>query len=215
MDAATKALSTYTYTATGLTEKLLFPDAWLNYSIAATETKKAGVNDPDFVVFKTNGAGSQGVFTEFFDPATEEELYFIMPLPNSWIPESDIKATVKWIPASTGNANEFVKWGLEYTWQNIDGIYSNTTIITSDASSAITATTSGDSVMNIDKHYITYIDTISGTGITNNSVLFGRIFRDATDSTDDYTDDAGLVSINFNMQVDTMGSAEEYQKYGG
>jgi hypothetical protein len=24
-----------------------------------------------------------------------------------------------------------------------------------------------------------------------------------------------LVSINFNMQVDTMGSAEEYQKYGG
>jgi hypothetical protein len=186
---------------------------WDDLKVPALTTKLFGVSDPDFVVYKTDGAGSRGVFLYWFDKLLEEEVFFIVQLPHSYKQGSDIRPHVHWLPKTTGGAGLFVKWGLEYTWANINGVYAaNTTIITTDASSSSTATTSGDNIMTIDKHYVSSFPSITGTGKTISSMLICRVFRDATDATDDYDDDAGLLEFDIHFEKDTVGSRLEMTK---
>jgi hypothetical protein len=166
--------------------------------------------------FKDDGAGSVGVFVwAFADQAVvgnEEQMYFQAQLPHSYKEGSDIRAHIHWSPAVGGAAGEFVKWGLEYTWQNVDGVFGNTTIITSDASSAATATTSGDGTLIAGKQYITSLGTINGTGKTISSMLVCRIFRNSSDATDDLAQSAFGFEVDFHFELDTMGSLQAISK---
>jgi hypothetical protein len=156
------------------------------------------------------------VFAWSFDDeavvGNEEQLFFAVQLPHAWAPGTDLEAHIHWSPAVSGGANQFVKWGLEYTWQNIDGTFGNTTIITSNASGAATATTSGDSTLTADKHYVTKIGTISGSGKLISSMLICRIFRNSSHADDDLAQAAFAFEIDFHHQIDTMGSRQEYIK---
>jgi hypothetical protein len=62
------------------------------------------------------------------------------------------------------------------------------------------------------RHIITPIGTITGTGKNLSSMLVCRLYRDATGSlaTDDYSDDAGLLEIDFHYQIERPGSRDEY-----
>jgi hypothetical protein len=135
---------------------VLVQSVWDDLRVPLTSGLIGASNPPSLVQFMDNGAGSVGVYVRSFaDQAVagnEEQMWFQAQLPHTYKEGTDIKAHIHWSPAVSGAAGEFVKWGLEYTWANVDGTFGNTTIIASDASSASTATTSGDSALTADKH---------------------------------------------------------------
>ena len=186
---------------------------WDDLRVPVTSTTLGGTKDPGFSVYKTNGSGSQGVFLYFFDNNTEEELYFTMQIPHCYKFGTDLSPHLHMIVPSTGAAGQFVRWGLEYTIASIGDSFSNTNIIYSDASTATTATSSGDSTLIADKHYLVSFPNIDGSAITSvSTMLLCRLFRDATDGTDDYPNDAGLLEFDCHFQIDTLGSRLEYIK---
>lgn len=178
---------------------------WNDICVAVTSTTRGGSKDPTFAVIKDNGAGSQGVFTFFFDQTIEEEVYFSVEMPHGWKEESDIKPHVHWFPV-TDLSSTNVEWGLEYFWTNVAATIPNTTIINSytpiAAHTPVTAY----------KHVITELGTISGTGKTISSILMCRVYRIAGSVNDDYADDAGVLQIDFLYQSDQLGSTGEYSK---
>lgn len=182
---------------------------WEDLRVPLVSAKAGASNMPDFAQFADDGAGSAGVFVYAFDNAAEESLFFVAQLPHSYKGGTDIFPHVHWSPNGTGAAGQFVKWGLEYTWANRQGVYGNTTIITTDASSAATATRSGDGTMLDHKHYESLFDAIDGTGKTLSSILICRMFRDATDADDDYPNDAFGFELDFHFEIDTPGSLTE------
>jgi hypothetical protein len=182
---------------------------WEDLRVPVTSTKLGGTKDPGFAVFKDNGSGSQGVFINWFDKTTEEELYFAVQVPHCYKLGSDIEPHVHWTPAANGGAGAVVSWGLEYTWAEIGSSFGNTSIIYSNTHYP------GDGSLVAGKHYLTDFATISGDGINSvSSMLCCRVFRDAggTGATDDYDDDAGLIEIDFHFQIDTLGSRQELAK---
>jgi hypothetical protein len=180
---------------------------WEDLRVPVTSTTKGGSKDPGFEVFKTNGAGSQGVFTYWFDKNAEEELYFTVQFPHSW-DATPIYPHVHWVPKSAdAGGTETVEWGLEYTWVNIDGTYGDTTIVYAKSASGLTTAY---------KHILTSFTAITpgaGTQDGISSMMVCRIFRNATDAVDDtYDDDAGLLEFDIHYAMNTMGSKTELAK---
>lgn len=178
---------------------------WDDIRVPVTSTKLGGSRDPGFTVFKTNGAGSQGVFIYWFDASIEEEIYFTVQMPHSWKEGTDILPHVHWIPSTTPDntpTQQRVSWGLEYAWANIGDVFpTNTTVITNNT---IYPT---DTELVQYKHYLTQLSDIVGTGKTISSMLVCRLFRNATSvAYDTYEHDAGLLEIDFHFEQDTIGS---------
>ena len=189
-------------------------DGSLSYEGAATRyddlkvpvssTTKGGSKDPGWGILRNNG-GSQGVFIQWFDPGNEEELYFTAQMPHQWKEGTEIYPHVHWT-AATNVGSDKVVWGLEYTWANVGVVFGNTTIITGSDPIVAIGTVSAF------EHAITSLGTVIGTGNTLSSMLVCRIFRKATDDTDTYAADAGLLEIDFHFQIDSDGSRQEYIK---
>lgn len=175
-----------------------------------------GTNPPTLAQFMDNGAGSVGVFAWAFShqalPADEEQMFLAIQMSHKYKEGTDIVVHIHWTPRVAGAANEFVKWGFEYTWQDVDGTFGNTTIITSDASTPATATTSGDTTLVVDKHYVTLIGTISGTGRDISSMLICRVFRNSSHADDDLIQDAFAFELDLHFEVNTMGSRYAFSK---
>jgi hypothetical protein len=190
----------------------LFGDATTvdDLRVPVTSTRVSGSKDPDFAVFSTDGAGSQGVFAYWFDKSLEEELYFIVQLPHAWSQGSNIKPHVHWTPKTDGAEGAFVRWGLEYTWANVGGTFGNTSIVYADVSSAETATHAEDSVVLANKHYVTSLPSLDGTGKLLSGIINCRVFRDTANDT--YSDDAGLLEIDFHYTINSFGSDEAFTK---
>lgn len=183
---------------------VMYGDAkvWEDLRVPVTSTRTSGSKDPGFSLFKNNGSSSQGVFTYWFDSSSEEELYFSAQMPHSW-DTYDITPHIHWIPKTNGSSGQTVRWGLEYTWANIGVAYSDTTILYTNT------TTSSDTTLVAGKHYMSNFSAITPSSNQNilSSMLICRIFRDATSSTyDTYTDDAGLLEIDFHFCLNTLGS---------
>lgn len=179
---------------------------WDDLRVPLSSTKKAGSKEPEFKKALDNGLGSQGVMLEFFDKTTEEELYFECQMPHSWKEGTDIHAHVHFIPIANGSEGDVVSWCLEYSWASIGSVFSNTTII--GGNEHIPA----DSSLVQNKHYLTELGEINGSGQTFSSMLICRVFRDAggTLYTDDYDDEVGLLEIDFHYEIDKVGTDEEY-----
>lgn len=193
-----------------LKELYITDTMWDDLRVPVLSTKVPSINGPGFSQFMDDGSGSTGVFLYWFDKSKEESVYFVCQMPHSWKEGSDIECHVHWTPkASALITPTDVCWGLEYTWQNINGTFGNTTIIYGDEQN----NGSGE-YMTVDKHYLTELGMITGTGKTLSSMLVCRLFRDATGAggTDDYGNDAGLMEIDFHYERDSLGSKEEYVK---
>jgi len=177
---------------------------WDDLRVPMTATKLGGTKDPGFAVYKTNGAGSQGVFTYWFDKAAEEELYFSCQLPHSW-DGTAISPHIHWIPKTTdASAVQTVRWGIEYCWADINAVFGDTSIIYGLSANTLVA----------DTHMITDFADITPTADQNgiSSMLLCRVFRDATSGSDSYDYDAGLLEVDFHFRKDTAGSLQEYIK---
>lgn len=176
---------------------------WADLLVPMTATKSGGSKDPGFEIFKTNGAGSQGVFLHWFDAASEEELYFSCQLPHCWN-KTALRPHVHWIPKTTADgtpANQSVIWGLEYTWADIGAGFSNTSVVYTVFNYP------EDANVVAGKHYLSAFASIPATATGMSSMLICRVFRDATH--DNYEHDAGLLEIDFHYQTDKAGSRDE------
>lgn len=193
----------------------LVETVWDDLRVALGAGSTGASNPPTATQFMDDGSSSIGVFAFEFGDVTainENQMFFNAQLPHRYKQGTDLGAHIHWSPVSSGAAGEFVKWGLEYTWVNIDGTFGNTTIITSDASAAGTATTSGDASLTTKKHYITALGTISGSGKNISSMLICRVFRNSSHADDDLAAGAWAFEVDFHFEIDTMGSRQNFVK---
>ncbi len=167
-------------------------------TVPGTTVRNSGTSVPSFSVYKN------GVYLNFFDPDAINQVYFTVQLPHGWKEGSDINAHVHWVPASDASSTN-VTWALEYTWCNLGDAFSNTTTISSSTISAGGSATA-------DKQVITSLGTISGSGKTLSSMLICRFYRDAANSSDTYTGNAGLLQIDFHIEKDAVGSRSFFSK---
>lgn len=153
------------------------------------------VRPPAIVKFKDNGAASTGVYLYAFDEKKEEELFFSVQLPHSYKEGSEIRPHVHFTtPTQTATT---ITWGLEYNWHDVNSVIGNTSIISNPTACPVAFT-----------HTIGSLGTISGVGKKISSILVCRLFR----ATGGYAGNALLLSVDFHIQKDTVGSASETSK---
>jgi len=166
--------------------------------------KVPGSAGPDWVQFMDDGASSPstGVFAHAFDAGTEEQVYFNTQLPHGWKAGTAISPHVHWSPSNTNTGT--VSWGLEYTVQNVDGTFPASVIVYANDAGSGTAK----------DHQIAAFSDITMTGKTLSCMLVCRFFRDATGvgGTDNYNADAWAHEFDFHIQMDALGSRQEYVK---
>ncbi len=144
----------------------------------------------------------------FRDNQSVESMSFTVQLPHTWKEGSTIYPHIHWLPKGTGTGN--VVWNLEYTWANYDAttpqVFPTITTNTLTATGPFTANT----------HNITALSAgntgIDGTGKKISSILICRIWRNSSAVGDTYNNDAGLLFLDFHIQIDGSGSHQEYIK---
>lgn len=151
-----------------------------------------GASAPDLV-----SIGATSIRTYAFDGnAITEELEGCMEVPHSYKEGTDLVFHVHWMP--TTNAAGNVKWQLEYEWENFGGTFGGSTTISVVDAAGGTAWV--EQRVNI--------GTISGSGKTIGSQFVFRLFRDPTDGSDTYGDDAAILTVGFHYERNTLGSRQ-------
>ena len=154
------------------------------------------------------GASSGPEIWYFRNGAGVEAMSFTVQIPHSWKEGSTIYPHIHWIPKNTATGN--VEWNFEYTWANYDPatpqIFPATTTSTVVSTGPFTQST----------HIITSLTAsnvgLTATGKTVSSILICRIWRDSSHAADTYSNNVGLISIDFHFEMDTFGSRSEYSK---
>jgi len=168
-------------------------------TVNANATKLAGKSDPGFDVF------TGGLRTHFFDPTIDEEVFFNVQLPHKWKEGTDIYPHVHWLPDASAGEPSVVRWGLEYIWVNLG--------VTAGAATTIYTNVSAPAENFVGyRHYLSPFAAISGAGKTISSMLVCRLFRNASNVADTFSADAGLLHFDFHIEIDSLGSDEEYVK---
>lgn len=169
-----------------------------NGSNAAQINSIPGVSGPQLWYFRYG----QGV----------EAMSFQVQLPHTWVEGTTIYPHLHWTPRGN-NVSGNVEWNLEYSWANYDA---TTVQVFPDitTNSVVASPASGNFVQN--GHYITALSTanagIDGTGKKISSILICRLWRNSSTSGDTYNDDAGLLFLDFHIQIDGYGSRSTFVK---
>jgi hypothetical protein len=162
--------------------------------ITSASNLRSGGSPPTFAQFLN------GVYGYRFDAGTADELHGSFELQHDYKEGTDLDFHVHWSPTTTNNGN--VVWGVEYTVQNIAGVFPATTTVT------MTPTAAGG-VANA--HKLHDIAIITGTGLKIGAVIVYRVFRQ-NGGTDTFTGNAFLHSVGIHYQCDTVGSRQELVK---
>lgn len=135
-----------------------------------------------------------------------EAMSFVVQLPHSWKEGTIIYPHIHWIPKASKTGN--VEWNLDYSWQNYDA----TTPLEFLPYTTSTVVINGPFVANT--HRITPLAAagLDGVGKKISSILICRIWRNSSNAVDTYTDEAGLLSLDFHFQIDTVGSRSDFTK---
>lgn len=154
-------------------------------------------------------SGSSGPQIYYFrDNAGLESMSFVVQLPHSWKEGTTIYPHLHWSPKTTTTGD--VEWNLDYTWVNYDAVtpqvFPALTTSTVVAAGPFTANT----------HMITALTTgnsgIDGTGKKISSMMICRLWRNSSNSSDTYAGNAGLLFLDFHIQVDGYGSESPFTK---
>lgn len=137
-----------------------------------------------------------------------ESMSFTVQMPHTWKEGTTIYPHLHWLPKTSGSGN--VEWNFEYSWVNYDAVtpqvFPAITTSTVIATGAFTARS----------HVITSLTTgnvgIDGTGKKISSMLICRIWRNSSNASDTYTGDAGVLFLDFHIQVDGSGSNTQFVK---
>lgn len=137
-----------------------------------------------------------------------ESMSFTVQLPHTWKEGTTIYPHLHWTPKSSGSGD--VEWNLEYSWVNYDPV----TPQVFPAMTTSTVTASGP--FTASSHMISSLTPanagIDGTGKKISSILICRIWRNSSNSADTYNGNAGLLFMDFHIQVDGYGSENVFTK---
>ena len=158
-------------------------------------TSKKGVADPPSDIYLTGNLLVYG-----FDKDGDESIQFVVQLPHTYVPGSDIMPHVHWFPTDGGTGN--VVWKLEYSWASFGSTF--------PSMATLSVTTPASGVEN--QHQIASFSAIDGTGQGISSMLVCRLYRDANNGSDTYGDDAGLLEFDFHIEINSLGSRSEFTK---
>jgi hypothetical protein len=169
-----------------------------NGSNAAQINSIPGISGPQLWYFR-NG---QGV----------EAMSFQVQLPHTWVEGTTIYPHIHWIPRGS-NVSGNVQWNLDYSWVNYDPATIQV-FPAATTTAVVTSPASGNFIQN--GHYISALTTgnvgIDGTGKKISSVLICRIWRDSGIASDTYNEDAGVMFLDFHIQINSFGSRQEFIK---
>jgi hypothetical protein len=172
---------------------------YTSVEVPATSLLLIGTHQPAWKPF--NGVLDL-VFSDQAAEEDEEEAYFIVGLPHGYVEGSSISFHVHYVH-TWDTVGEEVRWGLEYTWANLDADFPASSTIY-----ALGVSTNNDA----DWHRLATFPNISGTGKKVGGVLACRLFRNSSDGLDTYAYDVELLGIDLVCQVDAIGSTGKYVK---
>ena len=172
--------------------------------------RSTGAKAPSYTNW-TPGGSASGLYFYLFDNAavsSEKEVNFKLQLPHGKLLDSAIHLHVHWTPTATGSAGDKVRWGLEYTKANPNGVFGavGAYIYATDPIDAPSTTPTAHT------HYITEFADIDMTGDALSTILVCRLFRNSSDAADSFAGDVGLLYIDAHIEMNTFGSKEEYTK---
>jgi hypothetical protein len=168
---------------------------WDDMQISFSNAKAPASNAPNWVAYKNSEVPA-------FSKTATNVLYFTAQLPHSYKEGSnmDFHIHITYPDAGVGNST----WYFTYSWANIDGTFpgasnSGNVIIPSHA------TADYNDMAEI-------MGTINGAGKTVSSILLCSISRLGGDGSDNYDNVIYLVSGDFHVQRDTIGSKQQLVK---
>ena len=176
-------------------ELVLTDTVWDDLRAPVNQGKLKGTADPTW----TDAVGGQVLL---FPINVDKEIYFILQFPHDYAEGTDIVPHVHWCYAANLVGGS-VRWGMEYWWLEEGQVIGG-----SDTIYALTPAANNDALT----LYRTSLPGISGTGHKISSILNCRIFRDADDVSDNYSNNAYLLEFDIHYQKDGLGSAEELVK---
>lgn len=176
---------------------------WDDLQVASMSVQLQGGADPAFAKYDDDGSGSTGLYLYKFSASAVNEVFFTAQLPHRYKAGTDIKFHVHWLPDTT-EARTSVVWRLEYKWVSIDDVAAaNTTVVDYEHDGAAAGFTT-------DKHTISGVATITGTGKGESSMLVCRLARVGNTALDDYAGGAWFLGCDFHYQIEKLGTKDEY-----
>jgi hypothetical protein len=138
-----------------------------------------------------------------FRHTATDTLYAAAQLPHAWREGTVLKPHIHW--TKTTAAEGGVYWRLEYRWASVGAVISDAVTI---GASAVSVGESDDS----NRHAITALPEIAGTGRKISDMLLMKISRVHDNVADDYAASARLLEFDIHYQVSSPGSRREYIK---
>lgn len=167
---------------------------WEDFRVAVNNIKVPATKNPDWVSYKG------GLILSFENQEigeNEEEVYFLIQLPHSIKEGSTIKPHIHWI-AKSNEESKVVRWGISYSFANIDAVFPNETIIYVNAATNNAA----------NKHVCAYFPDIPLPDMLISGILIIKLFRNSSSGSDTYTDEAYLLEFDLHIEKNTIGSRE-------
>ena len=178
---------------------------WTDLRTPLLSSNAGGTNPPTIDVFMA-GVGTFGVVAYSFIPSSniERELNFTVQMPHSYSIGTTIKPHMHLAINTTTGMTGSTRWGLEYTWSNINGTFAPTTVLTG----SLTLTSPTDRY----KHFILSFGNITIPTLSISAILVCRLFRYTSSNGDSYPGNVFALECDFHYQEDTAGSRHEFIK---
>ena len=169
---------------------------WEDLRTPVSAIRVPGAKAPTWTAYQ----GSQVLaFADQAVEGNEEEVYFAMQLPHTYVVGTDIHPHVHMV-FSADTVGDFARWGLETSGANINSEFPAATTIYVNA---------GPTNNNADIHLDIDFPDIDGSDMTFSRMFLCRLFRNSSHADDTYNDDIYLLEIDVHFLVDKLGSATE------
>jgi len=170
-----------------------------DYIIPGISLGKTATNPPDLVELRN------GIYLNAFDQTTSEQGFFAVHLLHDLKYGTDMTWHVHWTH-NNASPSGAVKWNIDYSMAK--GYETDTF----DAPTTITTTQTAAAQYT---HHITPDDmTVPfSASMEPDSVIIGRIYRDAGDAADTFADDAFLIQFDLHYQMAQYGTEERNRPF--
>ncbi len=172
---------------------------WEDLRTPVTQLRVPSVKAPTWTAYR----GSQVLaFSDQAVAGNEEEVYLAIQMAHEYKEGTDLYIHPHFV-YSANQTNTSVRWGLSYTWADLDVKFPTETTIY-----ATSLLTNDDA----DIHRFTSFASINGAGKTISSILLLKFFRNSSHASDNYTDDVYLLDVDAHYLIDASGSSQQWGK---
>ena len=183
------------------------PDQWNDLRVPFNSVKVGPINEPDFEKWRDDGDGSTGLFGWAFSPTALEQVFFDAQLPHTYVEGSRLAPHCHFLPMTVPTVGQTVRFGLEYTWSNVWGVFPQTTTIYAERTFV-----EGSTDQQFQQMIGGFDPDIEESDMEISAMLSCRFFRDAAHANDTYTGDVVVLEFDFHHLVESFGSVGEFSK---